>query len=200
LSIFGHKNYASMKRIALIFVGFFLFCSFAFSQSFGLKTNLVHWATTTPNLGVEFAFNRKYTMEISAGYNPFVFNDNKKFQHWIVQPELRYWTCESFNGHFFGLHGLVSEYNVGGIDFPLGRLKDLKDYRYKGYAYGGGISYGYQWVLSKRWNIEANLGAGYAYLTYDKYPCVKCGTLLKSENKNYFGVTKAAVSLIYLIK
>ncbi len=32
----------------------------------------------------------------------------KKF----FQSELRYWTYESFNGHFFGLHALVGEYNI----------------------------------------------------------------------------------------
>lgn len=189
-----------MKRLFLSIVILFVICSYSFSQSVGLKTNLVHWATTTPNLGIEFAFSRKLTMEIGYGYNPFVFKDNKKVQHWIVQPELRYWTCESFNGHFFGIHGLIGEYNIGGVDVPIGKLKNLKDYRYQGYAYGGGISYGYQWVLSKRWNLEANLGAGYVYLDYDKYPCVKCGTLIGENTKNYFGVTKAAVSLIYLIK
>lgn len=189
-----------MKRLFLSIVILFIICSYSFSQSVGLKTNLVHWATTTPNLGIEFAFSRKLTMEIGYGYNPFVFKDNKKVQHWIVQPELRYWTCESFNGHFFGIHGLIGEYNIGGVDVPIGKLKNLKDYRYQGYAYGGGISYGYQWVLSKRWNLEANLGAGYVYLDYDKYPCVKCGTLIGENTKNYFGVTKAAVSLIYLIK
>ena len=189
-----------MKRFFFSVLILISFYSFSFSQSVGIKTNLVHWATTTPNLGIEFAFSRKLTMEIGYGYNPFVFKDNKKVQHWIVQPELRYWTCESFNGHFFGIHGLIGEYNIGGVDVPIGKLKNLKDYRYQGYAYGGGISYGYQWVLSKRWNLEANLGAGYVYLDYDKYPCVKCGTLIGENTKNYFGVTKAAVSLIYLIK
>ena len=57
-----------------------------------------------------------------------------------------------------------------------------------------------QWVVSPRWNLEFNLGAGYVYLTYDKYPCVKCGTKIGSGTNNYFGVTKAAISLIYLIK
>jgi len=189
-----------MKRLFLSIVILFVISSYSFSQSVGLKTNLVHWATTTPNLGLEFSFNRKVTIDIGFGYNPFVFKDNKKVQHWIVQPELRYWTCESFNGHFFGIHALIGEYNVGGVDVPLGRLKDLKEYRYQGYGYGGGLTYGYQWILSKRWNLEASLGAGYVYLDYDKYPCAKCGTLLESNNKNYFGVTKAAVSLIYLIK
>ncbi len=139
-------------------------------------------------------------MEVAGGVNPFVFKDNKKIQHWIVQPELRYWTCEVFNGHFFGLHALAGEYNIGGVDIPVGRLSKFKDNRYEGYAFGGGISYGYQWAIAPRWNLEMNLGGGYTYLTFDKYPCVKCGSKIGSGTNNYFGVTKAALSLIYLIK
>ena len=80
------------------------------------------------------------------------------------------------------------------------RLKKFKDHRYEGFAYGGGLSYGHQWMIAPKWNFELSLGAGYAYLTYDKYPCIKCGSKLESNDKHYLGVTKAAVSLIYLIK
>ncbi|NLX80687.1 MAG: DUF3575 domain-containing protein [Proteiniphilum sp.] len=191
-----------MKKFTITSMVLFLLVLGVQAQSVGLKTNFAHWATmATPNLGIEMALNRKYTIEVGAGYNPFTFNNNKKFKHWIVQPELRYWTCESFNGHFFGIHALGAEFNVGGLDVPLGRLKDIKDYRYEGYAFGGGISYGYQWPIAKRLNLELNIGAGYAYLLYDKYKCVKCGEKQESDVKdNYFGVTKAAVSLIYFIK
>lgn len=189
-----------MKKFILSISLFFVITVFSFSQNIGIKTNFLHWATTTPNLGMEFALNRKYTLEVSGGYNPFTFKDNSKAKHWIVQPELRYWLCESFNGHFLGLHGLVGEYNIGGIDIPLGRLSVFKDNRYEGFVYGGGLSWGYQWMLSKRMNFELNLGGGYAYITYDKYPCVTCGTMLDSGTEHYFGVTKAAVSLIYFIK
>ncbi|WP_436415760.1 DUF3575 domain-containing protein [Petrimonas sp.] len=190
-----------MKKLTITILTVFLFTFSLISQNIGVKTNFAHWAAAgTPNAGLEFALNRKYTLEVGGGFNPFTFKDNNKAKHWIVQPELRYWLCESFNGHFFGLHALAGEYNIGGIDIPVGRLSKFKDYRYEGFAYGAGLSYGYQWVLGKRWNFEFNLGAGYTYLTYDKYPCVKCGSKLGSGTNNYFGVTKAAVSLIYLIK
>jgi len=190
-----------MKRLALFIFVLFTIYSYTFSQNVGIKTNLAHWATTTPNIGMEIALGRKYTMDITGGVNPFEFKDNKKIQHWIIQPELRYWTCETFNGHFIGLHALGGSYNVGGVDVPVGILKKLKDYRYEGWAAGGGLSYGYQWILAPRWNFELNLGAGYVYLNYDKFPCIKCGEKLEDDaTKNYFGVTKAAISLIYLIK
>lgn len=189
-----------MKRFILAFCVILATTGIASAQNFGIKTNFMHWATTTPNIGAEIAFNRKYTMEIGYGLNRFTFENNKKAHHWIVQPELRYWLCESFNGHFFGFHGIVGEFNIGGIDVPLGRLKKFKNNRYEGFTYGAGLSYGYQWVLSKRWNFECNIGGGYVYIDYDKYPCVICGTKLNSGDYHYFGVTKAAVSLIYLIK
>jgi hypothetical protein len=48
--------------------------------------------------------------------------------------------------------------------------------------------------------MEAVIGVGWAHLDYDKYPCASCGTVQKSETKDYFGVTKAALSIIYFIK
>ncbi len=191
-----------MKKFIFILLGCAALSIPLSSQNMGVKTNILHWAAgVTPNAGIEFGLNRKYTLEIGGGFNKHnILKDNSKAHHWIIQPELRYWTCETFNGHFFGLHALVSEFNVGGIDIPLGRLADLKDFRYEGYAYGAGLSWGYQWPIGRRLNFEVNLGAGYAYLDYDKFPCVKCGSKLESTTENYFGVTKAAVSLIYLIK
>lgn len=191
-----------MKKFTLSITVLFLIALSSTAQNVGLKTNAAHWAmAATPNLGIEIAMSRKYTLEIGGGYNPFTFNDNKKLKHWIVQPELRYWMCESFNGHFFGLHGLVGEYNVGGFDIPIKLLEDIKYYRYEGFAVGGGISYGYQWPIAKRLNFELNIGAGYVYQIYDKFKCVRCGEKLGTDSKDhYVGVTKAAVSLIYFIK
>lgn len=189
-----------MKKFIFAFCVILATTGIASAQNIGIKTNFAHWATLTPNIGAEIALSRKYTLEIGGGLNRFTFENNSKAQHWVVQPELRYWLCESYNGHFFGLHGIAAEYNMGGIDVPVGRLKRLKDHRYEGFAFGAGLSYGYQWVLSKRWNFELSIGGGYAYITYDKYPCVICGNKIESGDEHYFGITKAAVSLIYLIK
>lgn len=34
----------------------------------------------------------------------------------LVQPELRYWLCERFNGSFFGLHGHYADVNMSNLD------------------------------------------------------------------------------------
>lgn len=162
---------------------------------FALKTNALYWATTTLNLGLEVGLAPKLTLDVSGNYNPWKFSDNRQLKHWLVQPELRYWLCERFNGSFFGLHGHYGEVNVSNLD-----VFGMSHYRYDGKVYGAGISYGYQWILGKRWSMEAVIGVGYARLDYDKYECGKCGEKLGHNTKNYFGPTKAAISFIYLIK
>ena len=178
------------------------------AQKTAVKTNLLYDATSTLNLGVEFGLSTKWTLDISGNYNPWEFGDNRKMKHWLVQPELRYWLCEKFNGHFLGLHMHGEQYNWGGMlpwGFSNGKMfgiesRQMSQYRYEGWLSGVGISYGYQWILGNRWNLEASLGIGYAHLSYGKYNSEKCGDKLGDERRNYFGPTKASISLIYIIK
>lgn len=169
----------------------------------GIKTNMLYGGVTlTPNLGVEIGLGRRTTLDIAAGYNPWNVNNagSKKLAHFMVQSEFRYFLCERFNGHFFGVHALYSQYNINKHELPMLLGKGSKDYRFQGSAYGGGVSYGYQLMLGTHWNLEFEIGIGYARLNYDKYNCGKCGTKIESGHKNYFGPTKAGISLIYIIK
>lgn len=171
----------------------------AYGQKASLKTNLLYGATTTINAAFEIGIGSNSSIEINGGWNPWEFKDNKILKHYLVQPEFRWWFCETFNGSFMGVHLLGGEYNVGGISLPMGIFKSLKDHRYEGYYYGGGINLGHQWILSKRWSIEAILGGGYIRTHFDKYPFAKCGKKLATDDKNYFGLTKAGVSLTYYL-
>ncbi|MEG2366100.1 MAG: DUF3575 domain-containing protein [Alistipes sp.] len=172
------------------------------AQNIAVKTNLLYAATTyTPNLGVEIGLGRRTTLDLSGGYNPWNLKgsatDNKKMVHWIVQPEFRYWLCQRFNGHFFGVHALGGQYNIAGHKM-FGLIS--KNARYEGYMVGGGVTYGYQFVLGRRWNLEAAVGVGYARLNYTQYACAKCGRVVaRDKTHNYFGPTKAAISLIFII-
>ena len=143
------------------------------AQEVAVKSNLLYDATTTLNLGVEVGLESRITLDISGNYNPWRFKDYR-LKHGLIQPELRYWTCEKFNGHFFGLHGFYGKYNVGGLPFN----SNMKHHRYQGSLYGGGISYGYQCILNDHWSLEASLGVGYAHLRDKKYPCTHCGLSL----------------------
>ena len=89
-----------MKR--LIFGVFLAICWCANAlnaQDIALKTNLLYWSSTTPNLGMEFGLGKHSTFNIAGGYNPWTLDkdSNKKLKHWMVMPEYRYWLCERFN-------------------------------------------------------------------------------------------------------
>lgn len=176
-----------MKSLLLIlFLGWF---SFSFAQKIAVKTNAAYWATTTMNIGGEVALAPRMTLDLTANYNPFRFRDNKKIMHWLVQPEYRYWLCRQFMGHFIGIHAHGGKYNGG-----------LKKYRYDGWFAGGGLAYGYQWIIGKHWNLETELGVGYAYLDFDKYIRNRCGRFIDSGHRNYWGPTKLSISVMYLFK
>lgn len=172
------------------------------SPKLAIKTNLLYDITATVNLGAEFAIADKWTVDISGSLNYWNLSSmNRKWKHALIQPELRYWFCERFNGHFAGVHLHAGLFNIGNLP-ALGGLvsRNMQHYRYQGYLYGGGFTYGYQWILSDHWGIETSIGLGYAYINYDKYPCGSCGRKIKNNSKNYFGPTKMSISLIYSIK
>ncbi len=184
-----------MKKLWIILVVTLATITTTYSQKVGMKSNLLYDVTTTFNLGLEFGLGRKSTLDISGNYNPWKFG-KYQLKHWLLQPEVRYWFCERFNGHFLGIHGHYAEYNVGGLFFN----HHMRHNRYQGHLYGGGISYGYQWILNDRWNLEAIIGIGYARLSHDNYPCTSCGEKIKSEHRNYWGPTKAGLTIVYIIK
>lgn len=172
-----------------------------YAQTVAIKTNALYWATTTPNIGVELSLNNKHTAQLFYGLNPWEQSggDHSKLRHWSTMAEYRHWFCQSFNGWFVGPHVMGGEFNLEGVDLPLGLLPNLKSHRYEGWYAGGGISCGYQWPISRHLNLEASLGVGYDYIKYDEMKCGTCGQKLESSHKNYFGPTKAAISLIYVI-
>ena len=188
----------------LVIAAFMAVPAAVWAQGFAVKSNLLYDATATINLGAELAVAPKWSVDISGNLNPWTFDDGKRWKHWLVQPEARYWFCQPYTGHFVGAHLLGGQYNIGGIDLGdfkfLGtNLSNLKDNRYQGWFVGAGVAYGYSWLLGRHWNLEAEIGFGWAYTRFDTYPCAHCGTK-KSEDRphNYVGPTKAALSLVYV--
>jgi len=168
---------------------------------FALKTNLLYDAFTNINLGFELRLGYRLTLDVPVNYNPWIFSDNKRFNNILIQPELRYWLAEPFNGHYFGMHGHYAHYNTAKITAPFGLWEEWQTSRYQGDLYGVGLSYGYQWILSKRLNLEATVGFGYFHTKYKRFEYRKCDKAPGTElTNNYFGPTKAGISLIYVIK
>lgn len=196
------------KKILLLLTALLCGSLFSYGQSktdsltqfipqWSLKTNLLYDATATFNLGAEFRTGEKQSLEIPINYNPFTFSNGRKWKHFLVQPEYRWWKKEAFDGHFLGLHAHYGIYNVGAL--PSWFSENMQNNRYEGWLVGGGISYGYRWNFSNAWGLEATIGVGYAYLNHDKYPCIKCGRKLGNRERHYVGPTKVGLSVTYTL-
>ena len=166
------------------------------AQRIALENNLFMDAMASVNLGVELEVGERATVAIPGSFNFWDFSESAKFRHIAIQPEIRYWLDRAFDGHFFGFHTHYAFYNVGGI----GPFTKLKENRYEGWLAGAGLSWGYNWMFAPRWGLEATVGVGYAYTEYDKYPCGKCQPASGHSTKHYFGPTKVALTLVFLIK
>lgn len=162
-----------------------------YQPRFVAKTNALYWATVSPNLGFEIGLSRKLTLDVSGNYDPIKLSSDKYLKHWLVQPELRYWFCGRFSGHFMGVHGHFADFNEDGLTYF-----NMKGKHRQGYLYGGGVSYGYSWILSNRWSLEATVGVGYAHVRYKKRRCETCDR----KSRNYLGPTKVGLNFIYVFK
>lgn len=205
-------TYKKLKK-GIVFLLLLCFCFRTYSQetknvvnkipSIAINSNLIYDATASMNLGLEFKLNDFSTLKLPVTYNPWTIDNTKRFKFILAQPEWRWWLCEAFTGHFFGIQAHYAYYNVGGMDKLLWSIPFsdyMQEHRFEGWLLGAGLTYGYQFYLAPRWSIEASLGIGYAYMEYDTFYCEECGTFISKNNKNYFGLTQAGISLIYILK
>lgn len=173
------------------------------AQNVALKTNLVYDALLNANLGLEFKTAKKWSLDISGNYNGWTLDDNKKWKHWMVQPEMRLWLCEAFMGNFFGLELHGGQYNVGGLKNSISFLgtdfSRLGKERFEGWFAGAGLTWGHSWILATHWNMEVELGIGWSYTHSNVFENKKEGLKIEDDLvHNYFGPTKAAFSLVYV--
>ncbi len=173
------------------------------AQNFAVKSNLLSDSFRNVNLGLEVGLAPRWTFDLSGEFNGWVDKDERRWKHWSVQPEARFWFCDRFSGHFIGAHVHTGQYNIGGIRNNISLLGTdfykLTDTRYQGWFGGFGFGYGYAWILGEHWNLEAELGVGYSYTQYDRFNCMGCGKWIETaQPHHYIGITKAAINLVYL--
>jgi hypothetical protein len=131
----------------------------ASAQRIALKTNAIDWATLSPNLTLEARLSRRFSLQVGVSSRPVSANVfDTKLTNFNVEPELRYWFNRPMARHFIALSGLASDFN-----FRHG------DHYVMGDAVAAGLSYGYALVLSRHWNMEAELGVGLAHVSAYNY-------------------------------
>lgn len=188
-----------MRHSYLFILAFMLIAihpSEASSQSIAVKSNALYDLTGTLNAGGEIRCDDHHSFNLTINYNPWTYGENKKMKLFLIQPEYRLWFDETFIGSFIGFQAHYAQYNFGGTT----PFTTVKDNRYQGNLIGCGITYGYQWILSSFWSIEASASLGYAHLKYSKYGPYKGDNLIEKAHSNYFGPTQLGISFIYFIR
>ena len=168
-----------------------------------IKSNILYDLTATISAGIEVGLAPRWSIDVSGNFNAWTMKNDRRWKHYLVQPEVRYWLCDRFMGHFLALHLHGGQYNFGGIknsiNFLGTNLSNLTTHRYQGWLAGAGIGYGYAIVLGRHWNLELEAGIGYAYTVFDEFECAGCGRKVNTDlNHHYFGPTKLAVNFVYL--
>ena len=167
--------------LASIFLTCLLPASSLYGQKIAVKSNLLYDLTTTFNIGGEIRCDDTHTLNLSVNYNPWNFGGNKKMKHFMLQPEYRKWFDRVFMGSYI-------------------ENRQIANNRYQGNLAGFGISYGYQWMISPQWNLEAGLSLGYAHLNYKRYGQPEGAAFIEKSHCNYWGPTQIGISLVYFIQ
>lgn len=167
-----------------------------------LKNNLLYDAAATPNLSVEVAVAPRWTLALTAGFNPFPLKDDKypKWRHLLVMPEARYWFCQTFYRDFLSIDLMYSHFNAAGGKYPVGWLyPSLMDYRKQGDLVAAGAAYGWSWILAPHWSIEVEGGLNVGYAWYDEYECKQCGESY-GKKRQLVLIPRFAVNIIWQIR
>lgn len=164
------------------------------TSAISLKTNAAGVAVLIANLGVEFKLAQHWSLEVMGAYSPYnLIVKDRKIRLFGIRSELRYWWGEPMKrGHFLGLHGLTTAFNVQLTD--KARYQDPNSA-----AWGVGLAYGYALPLGKKenWGVEFTLGLGFARIKYDKYDGALNGQFIERKRVNYFGPTRLGVNFSY---
>lgn len=158
-----------------------------------LKTNVLYDVASVLNVSTEVGFMNHFSAELLVTFSPWDYGkETVHFRTLLFQPEFRYWFAEGWTGHFVGLHGHLGWYNIA----PGGRVR-YQDRNGNTPLSGVGISYGYVLPFNSHWGAEFSVGAGYAYLSYDKFYNIHNGVQFGTGEKHYFGLTKLGASIYY---
>lgn len=163
------------------------------SPILALKTNLVGLGVGVANIGLEFPIKEKFSMDVQLYYSPYTIKRDWKMKFLVVQPEFRFWFGDALKGHFVGVHAHCGLFNVA-VD-QWSRYQNST----KNPLWGAGIGYGYALMISRKLNLEFNIGVGYASLRYDTFYNVDNGAQYNHTDRGYWGITRAGISFTYVI-
>lgn len=162
-------------------------------QDLVVSTNVLDYANfATLNVETGLAVARHWSLSAGAKYNPFTFG---KGDGTILQRQqtysvgARFWPWYIFSGWWICAKAQYQEFCSGGI---TSRRTSQGD------RYGGSLSAGYTFMLSKHFNLEFGLGAWGGYEVYTAFNCQHCGQTVDSGSKYFLLPNDVTFALSYV--
>lgn len=164
-----------------------------------VKTNLLYDAALIPNIGAEFYLGKH--LSLSGNYaHTWYRNSSNEMWYRVYGGELalRRWfgkkaMLKPLTGHHAGIY-------VQGYSFDFKSPNSTYGYLGEDGFFGGGAEYGYAMPIGKRLNLDFTIGIGYLGGQIKEYiPIDGHRVWQKTKNTQWFGPTKAEISLVWLL-
>lgn len=155
--------------------------------TFSLRANLLHWATLTPDLGIEWRIHPSWSIMVNGSWTSWSWNGkDRRYALWEVMPEVRYHIGDK-KAWYVGMMFKTGEFNYKLSE--IGKQGDLT---------GGGITGGYQLRLNDALSMDFSLGIGYLNADYEKYKVIDSVRVRQGkESKGWWGPVNAGVTLVW---
>ncbi|WP_294274453.1 DUF3575 domain-containing protein [uncultured Chryseobacterium sp.] len=148
------------------------------SKSLYIKGNALFIPIGVLNAGVEYQLSKKYTLQGDIFISPWKSFAGHEFQYYSVSAEGRYYFDEAFRHWYVGANIATSAFVLQKWNYwkagvyenkETGEKYENSELYQKGHSVIFGITAGYQFNLSDRWNIDVYATAGTSQDFYKGY-------------------------------
>lgn len=157
-------------------------------RSLSLRANLLRWATLTPDIGLEWSDDGKWSILANGTWTHWSWSGKEKhYALWEASLEMRRYMGGQKRAY------LGAQAKTGQFNYKLSGTGKQGD------IVGGGLTGGYKLPLGKRFSLDFSVGLGYLYIIdLEKYNVVNDVRVFGGKrDKGYWGVTNLGVILSY---
>lgn len=162
-------------------------------EGLAIRTNLLRWATFTPEVGVMWHIAPTWDLQLDAAWSSASWQyRSRRYALWYVSPEVRRRVGRSRRLY-------------AGLRLEAGkRHYKVSETGHVGWVWGAGLTAGYEWRISRRTAVDFGLGAGAdvgLLKAYDLDPYFDgqdpVRTYRGTERHHYYGINHLGISLVW---